>query len=128
VQCLLVGGQLLVSCQVLLIYSHLLLQVGQALVSLLLQTPSFLALDLYSLLHVSQCLLKLAHLLSELSLNVLSEGRALVSSMLLLVSVMKPSCSTASCSLSWQFCWSTWLIVVQWFFTVSRIFFRSSAC
>lgn len=47
VQGLLLRGQLLIGCQVLLVGSSVLLQVGQALVSLLLQTLCFLALELH---------------------------------------------------------------------------------
>jgi hypothetical protein len=66
VQCLLVGGQLLVSCQVLLIYSHLLLQVGQALVLLFLQTPSSWLLTSIISCKLDESILQLGQLLLEL--------------------------------------------------------------
>lgn len=68
VQSLFVRGQLLVGCQVLLIHSHIVLQVARLGIGL---GSCFLALDFHCLLHISQNFLQLAHLLNQLSLDVL---------------------------------------------------------
>jgi hypothetical protein len=55
----------------LLMGHHVLLLVGQALVSLLLQTSSLLAFQLYESLELIQVFLQLSQLLGQLFLNML---------------------------------------------------------
>jgi hypothetical protein len=65
VQCLLLGG--------LLLGGRMLLHVGQAMFSLLMQTPSLWALQLHCLFQLCQYLLQLYHLLGQLLLDMLCQ-------------------------------------------------------